>query len=312
MQDTKTPYQYRFGNRVKRLREGKTRGISAGSLRKLIIEGTVSELELIIMEQLYELEYLTSNLLLQCFSHSSIPPEYHMFSSSSGKNPYRKTLANMEHMGIIIVSCFCNEYDEQIGPRIYELSPGAREWMKIRNSNHMSYFIQGIILDDKKGKCDINASSTYEDIIGKLTRNQFHIKAILQRRLDFSAYTPRRFRLGCLEAGYYSTLSNINLILLPVRNSKNSIDHLLVAINDLCEMYYYGDKIEQMCLIIIAEQMEHVKNIQRRLYESVIRKIQILYTTDSYVYYETSLFDHFIRFNGNNIDNYETVSASLQ
>lgn len=312
MEDFKTPFQNRSGSRIRKLRDEKAKGISAGSLRKLIIEGTVSELEIIIMELLYELEYLTGNLLLQCFTHGNIPPEYHWFTSSEGKNPYRKVLATMEHLGIIVIYCFCNEDDEQTGPRIYALSNGAREWMEKRSINHMSYFTLGVAPIDYIEQIVDEDFSLYEEILGKLARNQFHVKAILQSRLDFTAYTTRRFKFGYLEAAYYRTLSNWNLFLLPTRNLRNSIEHLTGALEEVVDMIT-AKSTSKTCVLIAAEHMEHIKFIRQNVcHNAKLKDLQMFFTTDSFTYHEASVFDHFIRYQGSDIENYETISLSLR
>jgi len=313
IKEGRTPFRCQPDAVIKRVRGNGARGVGEPRMWELMTNGQISDAERIIIQILFELEYVTAGMIKQCHMNTLISPSYKWISADEKKNPYRRVLAQLEKLGVIVVLALFID-NQQVGVRIYSLSAGARAWMRSQYRNCAPIFLKGVDHYVKGDNETLDPTfELTEEVLGKLARNQFHIKAINARYADLSAYSPNRFVFGILEVAYYRTKQGWHMFLVPARRGKSGIIHLQGAIESLISSLREAGQENYSCVLIVAETLEHIKELNPELKKMpVLRDIPVFFITDIHTKNEESVFDHLIHYmKTGSSGEYETITIEF-
>jgi len=303
----KSPFQYQTDTIIKSVK-AESRSISPARLWDLITKGEITEAERIIIQLLFELGFLTSNLLQQCFLNDSIPLEYKRISTADKNKPYRRLLNHLETLGIISTLSLFRE-SQQVGVKIYSLSTGANKWMQDQDGRYQPIFIKQSLYRGRLFDFITNGIDMTEEILGLLARNQFHIKAINTMEDNLIAFSPTRYRAGILDIAFYQTKSNWNIFMIPLRRAPEGTKHLFHALITLINIIKKSGRVDYSCIILAVESLEHTKAIHPQLQAADLQCIPLCYVTDHHSRNERLVFEHMIHYPAsNNVREYETVT----
>lgn len=307
----KSPFRYQTDIVVKKVRGTETRGIGEGRMWDFMTSGLITEAEQLIIQLLYELEFITSDMIKQCHMNTLVPPEYKKITAAKKKNPYRHMLTHLESLGIVTLYGLFHE-DAQVGVRIHALSPGAQKWMSQQYSNFRPIYLKGVDLYNNNS-IRLNAPlDLTEVVLEKLARNQFHIKAVNFSYSAFHTYNPMQVITNSLNTAYYETNSGWELYLLTTRRSPDGILLLQEALEQLLNMIISKKKEQCSCIIIAVETLAHAKELHPELRNIFTpRNLPVFYVTDVQSKSENIVFNHLIHYTSAEGSKFETVSIEV-
>lgn len=148
----------------------RAQGISSKRLTTLVKQDIITERSEMLIQILYELQFLTGYLTQASFSHPVIHPSIRKFTNGK-KNPYRFELDFLIRIGAIQPYAFFDGFNN-IHSYVYGLTEGAYHWSEER--------FQGTGLFRKNRRAgEYLPYPTYGNILSILSLNQFLISAIV-------------------------------------------------------------------------------------------------------------------------------------
>lgn len=153
----KLPYRFQDDVHLKRIKVNAPAGISISKVWDHITDGSITDGERLILQLLFELEFLTAEQIRQCHANSHIPPQYKHMPLKNKKNPYHSSLSHLARLGMVyIYDLFSNE--KQVGVRIYGLSQGVKKWMVTQTEHYFPIFHKGMAPKSQNSAAKIRPS----------------------------------------------------------------------------------------------------------------------------------------------------------
>lgn len=123
-----SPFSYQEG--MTYLTKSANQYVGKDTLEREYRDGSIGELELILMQLFAELGTLTSHLVRLAMEHPDIPYRCKKMEASKDcvNNPYKKELKYFENMGVLLTGKVFLNGKELV--KTYHISPFALEWSK--------------------------------------------------------------------------------------------------------------------------------------------------------------------------------------
>lgn len=266
-----------------RYQRTKRKDCSTDEIRRMLVNGTLSEVHDLIIKMLGRYGYLNSYMI-----------RLYLYHQTGGRHDYdrarmRQILKMMVSMGLLVQYEFQRILNGEIhgGPFFYTISGGGMRYLKN----------QGIL----KVHPVINKSFLTHEVLEVLALNQFHITFMKQYGRTGLIKFDEFYGVCYQKTGipYVCTLKlpeggDLHLFICSVRNRADWAKPYLTMLRMIRE-YTLDSKMDCFAVIVICEtEYQAMECARRQNCEENLREIDVFYLTDTSVVTEDDVFGRLI------------------